>query len=278
MSTKKHFNFISGLPRSGSTLLSGILQQNPKFSTSISDPLCGCVTSVINTISESEAKAIIKNEKIDDILYDFFYSYYKECKNKIVFNTNRQWTNHTHLLKKLFPDFKMIVCVRDIPWIIDSVERLHRKNIYAVTPMVGSKTRDVYERAHYMMGNHTNNQSKGFIIEPLFGVKNAIACDEQENLLFLEYDALARFPNVVMKRVYDFLEQPYFAHDFRNVIVDHSEYDKALNCEGLHTVGRQVEYKERESIIPHDLWNLYMSETIWKINPSLLNHANAILA
>lgn len=271
--TNKQFNFISGLPRSGSTLLTSILNQNPRFFANISDPLCNCVTSIIYNIScDPSNKTIIKEEKLDNIVYDFFNSYYNECHKNVIFNTNRRWTKNTHLLKKLYPNFKMIVCIRDIPWVINSIEEIYRKNCYAVTPMVGAETEDVYERAHLMMS------SGGFISESLLGVKSAIACNEQENLLFLEYDALVKHPDTVIKRVYDFLEQPYFNHDFNNVAYNYTEYDKAINCEGLHNVRQSVKYNEKIPIIPQDLWNLYMHETIWKTHPFLLNDKNAILS
>jgi sulfotransferase len=35
----KSYYFISGLPRSGSTLLSGILKQNPEFYADIASPV-----------------------------------------------------------------------------------------------------------------------------------------------------------------------------------------------------------------------------------------------
>lgn len=276
---EKEICFISGLPRSGSTLLSAILKQNSDFYTSISDPLLNYVNSIIhNTASDPSIKTIVNDEKLDDLLHDLIKSYYKECNESVIFNTNRHWTNHTHLLKRLFPNYKMIVCLRDIPWVIDSVERLHRRNTYSITPMVGAACKNVYERAHWMMGNHSDNSANGFIVEPLFGIKNALASSETDNLLFLDYDALVKYPQETIKRIYAFLEKDCFNHDFDNVSVNHTEYDEALNCEGLHKVRAKVEYKDRVPIIPQDLWNLYMPETVWKFNHTVLNDKQCIFA
>ncbi len=43
----KKIHFISGLPRSGTTLLSTILNQNPRFSASISGPLARMVRAIV---------------------------------------------------------------------------------------------------------------------------------------------------------------------------------------------------------------------------------------
>jgi len=276
-SKQKRFYFISGLPRSGSTLLSSLLSQNPDMSTVISDPLFGYVTSIVNQSKDKTSKTVVSDEKIQDMSRDLFASYYKETQEKIIFNTNRVWTNHTHLLKDLFPDFKMIVCLRDIPWILDSVERLYRKNIYSVKPMVGDNCSNVYERCHLMMGNHLESSAKGFVVEPLFGVKNAIACDESDHIMFLDYDALTKHPQEVMQKIYSFLGEKEYKHDFDNVRADYTEYDESLGCEDLHTIRSKVEYKDRKPVIPYDLWNLYSQETIWKTNPQILQGKNSII-
>ncbi|HIM20494.1 MAG TPA: hypothetical protein EYM28_07835, partial [Rhodospirillales bacterium] len=41
------FHFIAGLPRSGSTLFSALLRQNPDFYADISSPVMGLVDGVI---------------------------------------------------------------------------------------------------------------------------------------------------------------------------------------------------------------------------------------
>jgi sulfotransferase len=47
----KNLHLIAGLPRSGSTLLSSILNQNPSFSAGISDPLNEALVNVVRAFS-----------------------------------------------------------------------------------------------------------------------------------------------------------------------------------------------------------------------------------
>lgn len=43
MASDKTFHFISGLPRSGSTLMEAILRQNPRFSAGMSNPVANLI-------------------------------------------------------------------------------------------------------------------------------------------------------------------------------------------------------------------------------------------
>jgi sulfotransferase len=115
----KELFFISGLPRSGSTLLSAILRQNPEMYADISSPVQGLVTSAIQVVTGSETNHLIHEDKRKTILRGLFESYYADVDRPLVFDTSRGWTSKTNLLKDLFPQTKIICCVRDLFWILD---------------------------------------------------------------------------------------------------------------------------------------------------------------
>ena len=124
----KEMFFISGLPRSGSTLLSAILKQNPEMYADISSPVQGLVTSAIDVVTGGETNHLINEDKRKTILKGLFESYYSDVKQPTVFDTCRGWTAKTGLLKDLFPQTKIVCCVRDLFWILDSFERITAKN------------------------------------------------------------------------------------------------------------------------------------------------------
>jgi sulfotransferase len=43
---------------------------------------------------------------------------------EVIFDTNRGWCAWTPAIARLFPDARVIACVRELPWVIDSIERL----------------------------------------------------------------------------------------------------------------------------------------------------------
>ena len=72
------------------------------------------------------------------VLRGLFDSYYHDIHPaRTVFDTSRGWTGRLDLLARLFPDARVICCVRPIPWIIDSVERLIRRNPFELSKIFG---------------------------------------------------------------------------------------------------------------------------------------------
>lgn len=125
-------HFISGLPRAGSTLLSAILRQNPRFRAGMTGPVGSLVDGMLRSMSMNNETAIfITDEQRRELIKAIFSTYYADLpKGHVVFDTNRNWCARLPLITELFPRAKVICCVRHIPWILDSVERLIRKNKY----------------------------------------------------------------------------------------------------------------------------------------------------
>lgn len=57
------FHFISGLPRSGSTLLSAILSQNPRFHAGMSGPVGGTFNTLLGELSGRNEYSVFINDE-----------------------------------------------------------------------------------------------------------------------------------------------------------------------------------------------------------------------
>ncbi len=258
----KKFNFISGLPRSGTTLLSSILKQNPRFTAGISDPLEMYASSIIkDTNTAVGIGSLVDIDKRRSLIKALFNTFYEDG-SEVCFNTNRGWSAETALLKDLFPEFKMIVCLREIPWILDSFERLNSKNPYTVKPLYShQQLANVYDRTHMLMGNIQG--APGYVAGPLANTKTSMFSLEKSHLLYVEYDTLAKQPERAMRQIYAFLEEPWFEHNFMDVENSYDEFDIEAKIEGLHTVRRAVEFIRRPTVLPDDLWNQYSQSSFW---------------
>lgn len=261
----KKMHFISGLPRSGSTLLSAILKQNPKFTAGISDPLLEFTKGIITSVASAVGMASqVSDAKQRELIIDLFYSFYKNG-NDVCFNTNRGWASNTSLIKQLFPSAKMILCVREIPWVLDSFEQLNVKNPFSIKPLYHHQDLgSVYERTKMLMGDIPN--FGGYVMGPIAGTKQALYSNDKDMICVIEYDALANNPREVMKHVYNFLGEEWFEHDFDNVEDSYDEFDNQAKIKGLHTVKRKVQYYPRKPILPEDLWQHYSMHSFWKTN------------
>lgn len=255
----KRYHFITGLPRSGSTLLSSILRQNPKFHASITDPLATMVKGVIETSQDGPGmKAEVPVERRRNIVKGLFAGFYQDTQSPVIFNTNRAWTLLTPQIKDLYPKSKMIVCVRDINWILDSFETAHRKNPLSTNTVTGGLGGTVYSRADALM------EEKGIVGFPYIGIKQAITSNEKNMLMLVEYDKLCKNPEQIIRSVYGFIGEEYYPHDFNNVEASWDEYDAEIGIK-LHQVRKKVEFVPRQFILPPDILQKYANMEVWRL-------------
>jgi sulfotransferase len=256
-------HFISGLPRSGSTLLAAILRQNPAVHANITSPLGSMVGAMLADMSAgNETSVFIDDAQRMAVLRGLFTSYYGVHQaGKTIFDTNRGWTTRIDLLARLFPDCKMICCVRHIPWIIDSVESLLRRNPLELSKIFDfDKGGTVYSRADGLMS------PSGMIGFALNAMKQAMHGAEASRMLLLPYDTLVSNPKAALEAVYAFTGVASFAHDFDNIAFETAEFDARLGTPGLHKVRPKAARIERKTILPPDLWTRYEGMSIWR-NP-----------
>jgi sulfotransferase len=255
----KTYHFITGLPRAGSTLLSGILKQNPRFHASITDPLATLVKGMVESCQDGPGmKKEVPVERRKNLVRHVMEGYYADVDKPVIFNTNRAWTLLPHLMKDLYPKSKMVVCVRDIKWIMDSFELAHRRDPLSTNTMFGGLSGTVYSRMDSLM---TDTGVVGF---PYIGVKQAITSAEKNMLMLVEYDQLCKNPAGILKALYNFIGEPFYEHDFKNVEASWDEYDSEIGMK-LHEVKRKVEYKSRETILPPDIINKYSNMEVWRM-------------
>jgi sulfotransferase len=259
----KKIHFISGLPRSGTTLLSTILNQNPRFSASISGPVARMARAIITEAqAQTGYRVQCPEAKRQKLIRSLVHTYYEDS-NEVVFDTNRGWTLLTPLIKDIFPQAKMICCVREIPWILDSFEQLLRKNPYSMTSLFGLEDgADVYSRAGSLL---RTDRTLGFALN---GLKQAIYGGENDMILLVNYDDLCRSPDVVVRDIYRFIGKPEFKHDFNDLEASYDEFDQDLNLKGMHTIRKKLENVVRDPVIPPDLWHQTSQLSFWKQPPS----------
>ena len=254
------YHFISGLPRSGSTLLSAILRQNPRFHAGISSPVAGLANGVLAQVSAgSEFAPLVSQAQRRALVRGVFDAYYADHGQEVIFDTNRQWCSRLPLLADLFPEAKVIACVRDVAWVMDSIERLYRADPYENTRLfAGNPARStVYTR---LEGLIQHDQLVGHAWSSL---REAFYGEHAASMLVVDYDLLAQAPQKVMPLVYRFIGEPAFDHDYEHVEYDAPEFDLPLGAPGLHKVRPKVEFKARRPVIPPDLFEKYAQLSFW---------------
>ena len=257
----RKFHFISGLPRAGSTLLAALLLQNPRFHAGMTSPVSALFSGMLNQFSAgSEFGPVISREQRRRLLLGLFESYYADKADKhVVFDTSRMWCARMPAVLDLFPRAKVVACVRNVAWVMDSLERLYRANPYENTKLFAddSERNTVYARVETLA---QRNRVVGY---PWTALKDAYYGEHAKSLLLVDYDLLTQAPEKILRLVYEFLGEPWFEHDVNNVEYDAPGFDEALGLSGLHRVRPKVELQSRRTVLPPDLFEQYSKLSFW---------------
>jgi sulfotransferase len=253
-------HFISGLPRSGSTLFGAVLAQNPRFRASMSSPVAGIYTAMLSAVSnKNEFAFAITPEQRLRLIRAVFEAYYADLPpNSVAFDTNRMWCSKMPALRSLFPEARVICCVREVSWIMDSIERLIRRNLFDLSKIFDyDATGTVYTRCEAL------GRGDGLVGFAWNALREAFFGEQADRLILVRYESLVRAPKETIAQLYQLLDEPLFAHDFANIRFDAKEFDARLGTPGLHDVGPTIAAAPRQTILPPDLFRKYSGDNFW---------------
>jgi sulfotransferase len=208
----------------------------------------------------SEFGPVISHDQRRRLLGGLFDSYYSDHADKaVIVDTNRLWCSRMPAVVDLFPRAKIIACVRNVAWVMDSIERLYRANPYENTKLFVDdiERNTVYSRVDTLA---QRNRLVGF---PWAALKEAYYGEHAGSLLVVDYDLLTQAPDKVLRLIYEFIGETWFDHDFDNVSYDSPHFDQALGLSGLHRVRRKVAPQPRRTILPPDLFEQYSKLSFW---------------
>ncbi len=262
---------ISGLPRSGSTLLSALLAQNPDVHASISSPLLGAIQAVRDhfNLADQTAASLVPDEDQRELHGHLIDGYYRQRRQgrRIVFDTNRGWTAQLGLLHALSPASKVLVCVRDMAAVVDSFERIFRANPFMLTRLFAGPQEwsSVYTRVEAL------TQRGRVVGGPWIALKEGLYSEHSAKLLLIDYDLLAQSPLQVLEQVYVFLGlTPWGGHRLDGLSLPEAElarvrqFDQNLGAPQLHQLLPSVRYQPRDSVLPPDLLQTVRALNFWQ--------------
>jgi sulfotransferase len=258
---EKQFFFLSGLCRSGSSLMASILNQNPQLNCGIASPLNGAIESILHFYDDGFSK-IFTDDKKRKIIKSMFEIMYDDVDKPIIIENNRCFSGKLPLLVDLFPDTKMICMVRSIPDILNSFEVIYQKNLYnSNSNLYGMDTTTVYSRTNAIFGG-----GSGVLGLALNHLKAGLHSPYADRIFLIEYEELVNDTENVINDVYDFLGLERYPHDFNNLknIPGSEIVDQELNLEGLHTIRPSISRSNSQWLIPFDLCEQFSNLEYWR--------------
>src|SRR6516162_9995507 len=155
MRQDRNYYFISGLPRSGSTMFCNLLAQNPRFrSDGITSELINLLQSTCETWDKIDARQNWKNtEGKQRVLRAIFHAYYADSDHPVIFDKSRGWPQQLEMLEMILQKKAKLIClVRDMRAVMCSWEKLRRKNFDSVAEIPIELAQTIESRVAFWSG------------------------------------------------------------------------------------------------------------------------------
>jgi sulfotransferase len=197
----KTLHFLSGIPRSGSTVLAAILNQNPSVHVSTTSGLVAALNGLATTWHSAE----LLNEtdpdrtKLAQTMRGTIDAFYQDITKPVVIDKSRGWPTSqimNAMSQVIERPPRIIATVRSIPDCAASFVRLANPENLDDFMTNGSLMNHL--RAAYI------SLQDGYQFAP-------------ENFLFVEYEDLIKDPKTQLDRIHEFLELTPFEYNFKNI-------------------------------------------------------------
>lgn len=257
---------MAGLPRSGSTMLSSILNQNPRFYSGPSSPVLGAMFAVEqNFISNELYTGYPKPDQVREIIGSIPHHFYSDVEKPIVFDKNRAWTARVPYIEQYIgQQAKILVPVRRVDEILTSILTMVHRNPFQEgqarvnfvdEQLIKTNTPiNDYNRCIYLLNEG------GIVYDALNAIMMGFQQNVRDKMHFVDYNDLVDNPEKTMEDIYDFLGEEHYEHDFESLSNIHREND--LNTYGLgdmHEVRSKVKKTSLppSSVLPPEIIDLY---------------------
>ena len=264
----KQINFLHAAPRSGNTVFSALLNQNPALNVSANS----LVIDIMKSIAVGKGSTMFQNfpdeKSFDNVLKLVYPNYYKDWPADVIFDRSLVGyeKNYNLITKYVNPNFKCVVLIRDLfdvfasylKWADDSPNCFLNENKIPVDKQI----------EHLM-------HPDGLIHQSLMGTTN-LYNNHRSNTIFIYYKDFVDSPKKEIERLYKFFNLKHFEHDFENIPqfkVNEIQYKDEIYGDNMHTISsnlltfnENVEFKKYRSMIPKEIYKKYNDINQWMMN------------
>lgn len=251
----KQFYFLSGLPRSGSTVLAAILNQHPDLHTSSTSGLLDVMFGTFQAwkssmSSQADATEGAGESEIKRILRNVAEAKYAHVDKSIILDKSRGWCDAKtmQVAAEVFGSKpKIIATVRDVPDCAASFVRI-------VKPA---------DKEDFLRNHHFIKHLQESYVSLHSGYQLGPEC-----ILFVEYENLVADPQTELDRIHTFLGLSNHTYDLSNI--DGSKLaekdEEVWETPGLHTVQpvlKKLHNESSEDVLEH-LHDRFLQPRFWR--------------
>ena len=225
---KKLF-FLVAQPRSGNTLFASIMNQNPEIAATPNSITLEIIKDLFLLKQTDVFQNYPDHRSLDNVLDSVYDIFYKDWPQRIIIDRGPVMTKgNFRLIKKHFKrPFKCIVLLRDLMDVLASYMQWYTENPDAFPNKYGLKTDD--EKLRMIMNKN------GAVAKELEAIKNSY--NYKDMCHYVKYNDVVTNPEQEFRKIYKFLDEPYFNHRFNNldqVNVNGLSYDDKIVGSNMH--------------------------------------------
>ena len=237
----QQFICLSGLPRTGSTLLSALLSQNPAIHSEGNSAVCQLMWEMCQSITncKEQLQANNKEHLVQPFIANIPHFYYKNISETIVVDKCRSWTHESNLQLArvcIDPNIKVIVLERPIIEIVESFARLYQAN--------GYNGQELQDKLNKLLEPKSEP-----LMRSIQGIQSAKKNNDSKTFLFIRYNDFVTNPAKTIDRIYEFCGWKRFSHDFNNVICKYPENDNAYELKGQHEIRSKISIESFKKLV-----------------------------
>ena len=223
--------FLVAQPRSGNTLFTSIMNQNPDIACTPNSITLEIMKDLFLLKDTDVFQNYPDHKSLDNVLDAVYDNYYKDWPQQIIIDRGPVMTkgNFALMQKHFKRPFKCIVILRDVMDVLASYMKWYTENPDAFPNRFGLKN-DEEKLSHIM-------NRDGAVAKDLEAIKNAF--NYPDICHFVKYDNLVARPEEEITKIYKFMEVPYYKHrfeDLKQVEVNGMKYDDTIVGKNMHTI------------------------------------------
>jgi len=254
MWNSKQLFFLMAMPRSGNTLFGSIINQNPDMGCT-ANSITLEIMKDLHLLKQTDVFLNYPDEKsLDNVLDVVFDTYYKDWDYKYIIDRGPVMTpGNLALMQKHYKrPFKVIILLRDLMDVLASFIKFFENEPTAFPNRYGCK--NIEEKLSMLMNKD------GGIAKELEAIKNSYNYPDMCH--YIKYDDLVANPEQVISKLYEFLQIPYYKHNFKTLTqfkVNGMTYDDNIVGNKMHTIRTEIKREENpyKQMIPQRIIDKY---------------------
>jgi sulfotransferase len=220
----KEYIFLAGLPRSGSTLLTSILNQNPDIFASSSSPVCDALYHTHQMWYSRQALQANPNPTaVQNVVRSLIPAFYADKTEPIIIDKAFTWgtpDNLSVLINALGYIPKFIVMDRDMNEILASFQRL------------------IDNSPNFNIDLQTTT------IDPCVMSQQNLLSQISQQCFIVSYERLCNDTTNLLKVFYNFIGQRNFQHDLSHIVNTCTDDDSVWGLTDMHKIMPTIRTKQ----------------------------------